>query len=288
MSADKKEEKEDASAVEKKGKRGSVFGSLFKNRITSPSTEKSEREAMGTSDVPPVSETAPKIDEPIENKPIDTAAVTAPVDTVTAPAATEEPITAPKTDKKGGLFSGLIKKAEIKKETKEEAKEDKAGEAIAQDPIAAASAESTEPITTHQAVTTETAAESSVPVTEERPARDNKRRTSLFFNKKTTEASEADDTVDTVAEPKRERSPLPAKLLGLVRRASKAIKPEGPKEKAHVAEPTHATPAAASTEAPTTTETSAAEVKPVTPVTEPIHSAPEPVATSTPEVKATA
>ncbi|KIW67434.1 hypothetical protein PV04_06690 [Phialophora macrospora] len=291
VASDKKEEKEDSSPVEKKGKRGSVFGSLFKNRISSPTAEKSEKEAVATSDVPPVSETAPKLEEPIENKPIDTAAVTAPVDTP----ATEEPAvaetSAPKTDKKGGLL-GFIKKTEAKlegkKEVKEEAKEDKAGEAIAQDPVAAASAEPTEPVSAHQAVTTEPTTESSVPTTEERPARDNKRRTSLFFNKKQAETSEADDTV---AEPKREKSPLPGgKFIGqLVRRASKAIKSDGAKDKT-AAEPA---PATASTEA-TTSETpaavpDAAEPTPTEPpAAEPIQSAPEPVVTTVPEVKATA
>lgn len=301
VTSDKKEEKEDTSPVEKKGKRGSVFGSLFKNRLGSPTAEKSEKDALATSDVPPVSETAPKLEEPIENKPIDTAAVTAPVDTVATPLASEEATkeptpaaetsAAPKTDKKGGLL-GFIKKTEAKleskKEVKEEAKEDKAAETIAQDPVAAASAEPTESATTHQAATTEPATETSVPATEERPARDNKRRTSLFFNKKQPEASEADDTV---VEPKREKSPLPGgKFIGqLVRRASKAIKSEGSKDKTAAAEPA---PAASSAE-PTTSETPAAvteaiETKPTEPASEPIQSTPEPVATSTPEVKATA
>jgi hypothetical protein len=296
VTSDKKEEKEDASPVEKKGKRGSVFGSLFKNRITSPTTEKSDKDAMTTSDVPPVSETAPKLEEPIENKPIDTAAVTAPVDTAATPAAeeaTKEPTpaaeasTAPKTDKKGGLL-GFIKKTEAKFEGKKEPKEeDKAGEAIAQDPVAAASAEPTESATT-QAVATEPAAETSVPVTDERPARDGKRRTSLFFNKKQPETSEADDSV---AEPKREKSPLPGgKFIGqLVRRASKAIKSEGSKDKTPAAEPATT---ATSTE-PTATETpaalpEAADAKLAEPATEPVQSTPEPVATAVPEVKATA
>ncbi|OQU96657.1 Pleckstrin -like domain-containing protein isoform 1 [Cladophialophora immunda] len=289
VASDKKEEKEDVSPTEKKGKRGSVFGSLFRNRVASPTTEKSEKDAMATSDVPPVSETAPKIEEPIENKPIDAAAVTAPVDTVTTPAeepaAAGESSSAPKTEKKGGLISFIKKteaKLEGKKETKEESKEDKAAEAIAKEPVAAAS---TEPAET--AAPTEAAAETTAPATEERPARDNKRRTSLFFNKKQHETPEADDTV---AEPKREKSPLPGgKFIGqLVRRASKAIKSEGPKEK--TAEPA-AAPASA-TEAPAS-ETpvvapEAAETKPAEPVPEPVQSTPEAVATTAPEVKATA
>ncbi|OAL36998.1 hypothetical protein AYO20_03767 [Fonsecaea nubica] len=292
VASDKKEEKEDASPTEKNRKRGSVFGNLFRNRVGSPTTEKSEKDALTTSDVPPVSETAPKIEEPIENKPIDAAAVTAPVDTVTTPpveepAAASEASAAPKTEKKGGLISFIKKteaKLEGKKETKEETKEEKAAEAIAKDPVAAASTEPTEP-----AASTEAAAETATPATEERPARDNKRRTSLFFNKKQHEATEGEDTV---AEPKREKSPLPGgKFIGqLVRRASKAIKSEGPKEKTP-AEP--AAPAAASTTEAPASETpaiapEAAEAKPVEPVPEPIQSTPEAVVTTAPEVKATA
>lgn len=282
---DKKEEKEEASPVEKKTKRGSVFGSLFKNRITSPGAEKSEKEAMGTSDVPPVSETAPKLEEPIENKPIDTAAVTAPVDTAAAEETPKEPAAessaAHKTEKKGG-FIGFIKKTEAKLEGKKEAKEEKPVEESA-----AAPTEATEPAAT---AATEATPETSAPAAEERPARDNKRRTSLFFNKKSAEAAEADDTV---AEPKREKSPLPGgKFIGgLVRRASKAIKSEGPKEKAPAAEPTPAT--AETAEPATTAETPAVPEtadapKPAEPEAEPVQSTPEPVAATVPEVKATA
>ncbi|EXJ58852.1 hypothetical protein A1O7_06282 [Cladophialophora yegresii CBS 114405] len=305
--SDKKEEKEDASPVEKKGKRGSVFGSLFKNRVTSPTAEKSEKEAVATSDVPPVSETAPKLEEPIENKPIDTAAVTAPVDTAATPLAAEEATkeptaaettAAPKTDKKGGLL-GFIKKTDTKpagkKDVKEETKEEKAGEAIAQDPVAAASAEPAEPVSAHHAVTTEPSTETSAPATEERPVRDNKRRTSLFFNKK--QQPEAAEAGDTVAEPKREKSPLPGgKFIGqLVRRASKAIKSDGASKEKTPAE-TAAPATASSTEAPTTTSETPAAVPDTTEPTpaaeplaaEPFHSTPEPVATTVPEVKATA
>lgn len=302
IASDKKEDKEDLTPAEKKGKRGSVFGSLFKGRVTSPTTEKSEKEA--TAEVPPVSETAPKLEEPIENKPIDTAAVTAPVDTVETPAATEEEpaketpaaaeaSAAPKTEKKGG-FLGLIKKTEAflegkkdhkeepKEDAKEETKEDKAAEAIAQDPVAAASVEPTEPDTTEAVAESSTAA-----ATEERPARDNKRRTSLFFNKRQNETTEAEDTV---AEPKREKSPLPGgKFIGqLVRRASKAIKSEGPKDKA-ATETTATSTEATATEAPAPVPVpEAAESKAVEPVPEPIQSAPEPVISTAPEVKATA
>ena len=294
MACDKKDEKDDVSPTDKKGKRGSVFGSLFKNRVTSPTAEKSERDAMTNGDVAPVSDTAPRIEEPIENKPIDTAALTAPTDTVATPPAAEEPTTAhtteaPKTEKKGGLL-GFMKKNEGKKEAKEEAKEDRAAATIANDPIAAASAEPTEAAATHHAVTMDPTTESSSPTTEDRPARENKRSTSLFFNKKQPVTSEADDTI---TDPKREKSPLPGgKFIGgLVRRASRAIKSEGSKEKTPPAEPTPAAHVNGTTEAATDAPAVApetTETKPTEHTTEPIHSTHEPLATATPEVKATA
>ncbi len=75
----------------KGGKRGSIFGNFFGGRkdITSPTAEKAQTDAAPViptkdSEVAPVSETAPKIDEPPQSKPIDTAAVTAPVDSAIA------------------------------------------------------------------------------------------------------------------------------------------------------------------------------------------------------------
>lgn len=203
-----------------------------------------------------MSETAPKIEEPIDTKPINTADVTAPVDAESSPPA-EEPVkdvtpagaetaTTPKTDKKGG-FLGFIKKTENKlegkKEHKEEAKEEAAAESIAKDPVAAASTEPTESAVVDSAAETK----------EDRPARDNKRRTSLFFNKKRTEASDAEDAT---TEPKREKSPIPGKLFGnLVRRASKAVKSEGPKDKPADATAADATAAAAAATTEPATET---------------------------------
>ncbi|KIW38033.1 uncharacterized protein PV06_10009 [Exophiala oligosperma] len=301
-STDKKEEKEEAAApTEKKNKRGSVFGTLFKKNVTSPTTEKTEKEATGSTDVPPVSETAPKLEEPIENKPIDTAAVTAPVDTVETPSAeeaTKEPAAAtgesaaPKTEKKGGLMSFIKKteaklegKKEHKEEAKEESKEDKAAEAIAKDPVAAASAEpTTETAATEPATETPAAKE-------ERPARDNKRRTSLFFNKKrdTTATSDAEEGAE---EPKREKSPTPAKFIGnLVRRASKAVKSEGPKEKEKAPEPA-ATAEETPEEAPAAAPEAAAaetEIKGDVVPSDLVTDKPEPaVPAAAPEVKATA
>ncbi|EXJ86039.1 hypothetical protein A1O1_06408 [Capronia coronata CBS 617.96] len=300
VATDKKEDKEEAAATDKKAKRASVFGNFFKHRVTSPATEKTESEATAPSDVPPVSETAPKIEEPIDTKPIDTADVTAPVDADTAASAApvEEPATeatpapaetapAPKTEKKGG-FLGFIKKTEAKlegkKEQKEETKEEAAADAIAKDPVAAASADPNE------SAIVDTPAETK----EERPARDNKRRTSLFFNKKKTETSDAEDAT---AEPKREKSPMPGKLIGnLVRRASKAVKYEGPKEKATATAPTTetaATTAPTAHQATTIPETSAETSEPKTTsdiVPEDVVAEPAPAATisTAPEVKAAA
>lgn len=73
------------------GKRGSIFGSFFggKKDVTSPAPEKAEHDVAPIvpakdNGVALVSERAPKIDEPVQSKPIDTAAVTAPVDTAIA------------------------------------------------------------------------------------------------------------------------------------------------------------------------------------------------------------
>jgi hypothetical protein len=75
----------------KGGKRSSIFGTFFGGRkdVTSPTGEKTENGVAPVvpakdTEVAPVAETAPKIDEPVQSKPIDTAAVTAPVDTALA------------------------------------------------------------------------------------------------------------------------------------------------------------------------------------------------------------
>ncbi|EXJ77797.1 hypothetical protein A1O3_10026 [Capronia epimyces CBS 606.96] len=299
VATDKKEDKEEEAPTDKKAKRGSVFGNFFKHRVTSPTSEKTENEATTSSDVPPVSETAPKLEEPIENKPINTADVTAPVDAETSAAPAEEPAkdatpvaaeasSTPKTEKKGG-FIGFIKKTEAKlegkKEHKEEAKEETAAEEIAKDPVAAASTQPTETAVTDSAAETK----------EERPARDNKRRTSLFFNKKRTEATDGEDAT---AEQKREKSPLPGKLIGnLVRRASKAVKSEGPKDKPAEPVTETATTAPSAHEATTVSETPAPVAEASEPsqitgdvVPEDLVSKPEPATTSStaPEVKASA
>ena len=229
----KHEEKDVTTPTEKKAKRGSVFGSMFsKKNVTSPDAEKTEAEAgpavpTKDSDIPPVSETAPKIEKPVDQAPLDTAAVVAPVDTVQTPAAVEEPTSKDKPttpteatsahkQKEGGGFLGFIKKTESKlagkKEAKAETKEEKAAEEVAKDPVAAAAVEPT----------TETPATTNG---EERPVNP-QRRSSLMerfgAQKKANKTSETDAApVDA----KREKSPLPSRVAGLFRKPSKAVKP---------------------------------------------------------------
>lgn len=80
----------------KNAKRSSIFGmSLFggKKDATSPGAEKSQNEGAASSrsgDAPSASEEAPKIDQPVQTKPIDAEAVTAPANaSATAPAASD-------------------------------------------------------------------------------------------------------------------------------------------------------------------------------------------------------
>jgi hypothetical protein len=294
--------------MEKKSKRGSIFGGLFaKKDVTSPTAEKAEKDGAPSvpvkdTDVLPVSEIAPKIEEPIANKPIDTAAVTAPIDTVQTPAATEstseipkeiiaaETSTTPTKEKKGGLIGFIKKEAaklegkkDVKKEEVTEKKEEKAAEAVSKDPVAAAAA------TDSPATTEETAA----PTTEEAKPSD-KRRSSLFGNlsgsvKKITHNSESTtDAAVTDAGTKREKSPLPQRLGSLFRRPSRGVKSEEQKEATTAA--TDSTPA---------TETTATPIsKDETAMTNSISGAPESAIvgdavpdklhTTIPEVKASA
>lgn len=241
-----------------------------------------------------MSETAPKIEEPIDTKPLDTAAVTAPA-TASIEPTTEEPAkepattpavesSSPKTEKKGSFLTGLIKKVEGKKE--ESKSEDKPAETT--DTPAPVTSESTEPAA-------ETPANK-----EERPARE-KRRTSLFGSlgtmKKKTEKDESAETTDGVngTDTKREKSPLPSKIGGLFRRSSKAVKSDNSKETS--TEPaTDATPAATETKDAPATE----EAKPTTApetteskivgdvVPEDIHAPTADKVATAPEVKASA
>lgn len=253
--------------------------------------------------VPPVSETAPKIDEPIDTKPIDTAAVTAPVDTAidgkaeettAVPAAAEE-TTSPRTEKKSFL-AGFMKKHDGKKE---ETKEEKRHETPAAETTTPATTDAAEPTNEH------------VGAKEERPARE-KRRTSLFgglgtIKKNKKDESETSEAKENPSDVKREKSPLPSKIGGLFRKPSKAVKSEEAHDTKAVAPAetvTESTPATTET-APATDVIGAAtttdEAKPTTTVPEPtdskivgdvvpeeLHATTHDQVTTAPEIKATA
>lgn len=313
---DKHESETTTPTTEKKSKRASIFGSLFsKKDATSPTSEKAEKEAGPSvpakdAEVLPVSETAPKIEEPIANKPIDTAAVTAPIDTAQTPAAADEAptetaketapaetATTPTKEKKGGLLGFIKKEAaklegkkEVKKEETTEKKEEKAAEDASKDSDAAAAAATTESPTS--------AEEAAAPATEEGKHTD-KRRSSLFGNlggtiRKRTHNTESTDAEATGAGTKREKSPLPQRIGSLFRRPSKGVKSEEPKEATEAS--TESTPATQTapvskdeptvTNGPSTEVPSSAVAGDVVP--EALHSTFQGAATTTPEVKASA
>ena len=311
---DDKHESETTPATEKKSKRASIFGSLFSKKDTaSPTSEKAEKEAGPSvpakdAEVLPVSETAPKIEEPIANKPIDTAAVTAPIDTVETPAVVDEApaetaketapaeaATTPTKEKKGGIIGFIKKEAarfegkkEVKKdETAEKKEEEATGDVSKEDPVAATAA-------TESPANAEEAA---APATEE--AKPNEKRRSSLFNlggtiRKRTQNTESTDAEATEAGTKREKSPLPQRIGSLFRRPSRGVKSEEPKEATGAS--TDSTPAtqtasAAKDETAVTTGSSteapsSAIVGDVVPET--LHSNFNAAATTTPEVKASA
>ena len=197
----------------------------------------------------PISETAPKIEEPIANRPIDTAAVTAPIDTAQTPAiaqttsqtpketAAAETSTTPTKEKKGGLIGFIKKEAaklegkkDVKKESTVEKKEEKVAETVSRDPIAAGAA------TESRATADETAAPTTTAHVTEEVKPTERRRSSLFGNlggstKKTTHNSESPaDVAATDAGTKREKSPLPQRFGSLFRKSSRGVKSEETKE----------------------------------------------------------
>ena len=312
---DDKHESETTPATEKKSKRASIFGSLFSKKDTaSPTSEKAEKEAGPSvpakdAEVLPVSETAPKIEEPIANKPIDTAAVTAPIDTVETPAAVDEAptetaketapaetATTPTKDKKGGIIGFIKKEAaarfegkkeEKKDETAEKKEEEATGDVSKEDPVAATAA-------TESPANAEEAA---APATEE--AKPNEKRRSSLFNlggtiRKRTQNTESTDAEATEAGTKREKSPLPQRIGSLFRRPSRGVKSEEPKEATAASTdsmPATQTASAAKDETAVTTGSSteapsSAIVGDVVPET--LHSNFNAAATTTPEVKASA
>ena len=293
---------------------------MFSKRdATSPTSEKAEKEAGSSvpakdAEVLPVSETAPKIEEPIANKPIDTAAVTAPIDTVEAPATVDEAptetpketapaetATTPTKEKKGGIIGFIKKEAarfegkkEVKKDETAEKKEEEAAEEAGKEEPAAAAATTTATATTESPANAE---EATAPATEE--AKPNEKRRSSLFNlggtiRKRTQNTESTDAEATEAGTKREKSPLPQRIGSLFRRPSRGVKSEEPKEA--TAASTDSTPAtqtasAAKDETAVTTGSSteapsSAIVGDVVPET--LHSNFNAAATTTPEVKASA
>ena len=246
--------------------------------------------------MPPVSDIAPKLDEPIENKPIDTAAVTAPANTdgaVETPKETPATATETKAEKKSFLSGFINKKPEAKKD------ETKVAEPTAATAVTEATPAVTEatPAVEATPATTETteAPKTEETTKEERPTVE-KRRTSLFGSLGTTKKKDESKTNEDGTERKREKSPLPSKIGGLFRKPSKAVKSEEPKAaETKVDTPVEATPAAtepvatttdAKVEAPTAT-TDATDSKIVGDVVPETLLAQEKVA-ATPEVKATA
>jgi hypothetical protein len=285
-----------------------------KKDATSPTSEKAEKEAGSSvsakdAEVLPVSETAPKIEEPIANKPIDTAAVTAPIDTVEAPAAVDEAptetpketapaetATTPTKETKGGIIGFIKKEAAARFEGKKEVKKDETAEKKEEEAAEEASKE--EPTTATATTESPANAEEAVaPATEE--AKPNEKRRSSLFNlggtiRKRTQNTESTDAEATEAGTKREKSPLPQRIGSLFRRPSRGVKSEEPKEATGAS--TDSTPAtqtasAAKDETAVTTGSSteapsSAIVGDVVPET--LHSNFNAAATTTPEVKASA
>ncbi|RDW94113.1 uncharacterized protein DSM5745_01435 [Aspergillus mulundensis] len=111
---DKKEETEAAPAP--KSKRSSLFGNFFQ-KVTSPSQEKSEKEAAAPAEPAPVATTAPQLDNPVEEaaKPIEPESVTAAPEVEAAketPAESpvESPAAATKDKRRTSFFGSFGKK----------------------------------------------------------------------------------------------------------------------------------------------------------------------------------
>ncbi|RAH86437.1 hypothetical protein BO86DRAFT_110244 [Aspergillus japonicus CBS 114.51] len=117
--SDKKEEEEKKAEapVAQKSKRASLFGNFFQ-KVTSPSHEKSEKEAAAPAPVEtPVASSAPQLDNPVEEanvKPIEPETVTAAADAETAkdatPAASPAAAETPKNSRRTSFFGNFGKK----------------------------------------------------------------------------------------------------------------------------------------------------------------------------------
>lgn len=268
----------------KGGKRSSFFGSFFGGRkdVTSPSAEKMENDVAPT-DVAPVSEAAPKIEKPPQNKPIDTAAVTAPVDSAIAAhdtpvdsvhaqtTAGSVPSKSPSTPSHKSGVMGFFKRQDSKIEQKKEAKTD-------------------ESTTSPTALETSAVSDSPTAPTLEGPKP--KRRTSIFNSlgtKKEKKSGEPGSETE-VTEGEAKKSPLPQKLGGLFRKPSKAVASEETPAQptSTVAEPAAGTGTAGNEAA------SSAKGQPIltngideTPI-QPVNQVPDPVMNPSQEVKTSA
>ncbi|KAJ5168310.1 uncharacterized protein N7482_003904 [Penicillium canariense] len=111
---------------EKKTKRASIFGNFFQ-KVTSPSQEKSEKEATAPAEENPVSSTAPQLENPVEEadvNPIEPEVVTAPAVEGEAAKATEEvkespaaEASTPKDKRRTSFFGNFGVKKEKKADT---------------------------------------------------------------------------------------------------------------------------------------------------------------------------
>ncbi|KAK2742703.1 hypothetical protein FQN57_005158 [Myotisia sp. PD_48] len=212
-----------------KSKRSSIFGSFFQ-KVTSPTQEKTEKEATATkpAETAAVSSTAPQLGDPVDastSAPIKPESVTSPAATTEQPKEqpkeTEETSTSPSTK-----ILNFIKK-EIKHEDKKEVKPEpeKKVEETATKTEEAAPAAAAEPAP-------------AVPSKE-------KRRTSLFGSLTT---SKKEKTEGENADGEKSKSPISAsKFTGIFRKPSKAVKKD--KEAAPAA--TESEPIAEGTEKPT-------------------------------------
>lgn len=122
---EKKEEPKEEKKEEKKGKRTSIFGNFF-HKTSTPSQEKTEKEASAPAEDKAVSNSAPQLDNPVEEaavKPINPESVTAPAegeaakdkDAAETPAA--EAATTPKEKRRTSFFGAFGAKKEKKADT---------------------------------------------------------------------------------------------------------------------------------------------------------------------------
>ncbi|RAH45195.1 uncharacterized protein BO95DRAFT_464264 [Aspergillus brunneoviolaceus CBS 621.78] len=116
---EEKEEKKAEAPVTQKFKRASLFGNFFQ-KVTSPSHEKSEKEAAAPAPAPvetPVASSAPQLDNPVEEanvKPIEPETVTAAADAEASkdatPAASPAAAETPKNSRRTSFFGNFGKK----------------------------------------------------------------------------------------------------------------------------------------------------------------------------------